>query len=137
MKRAIALCLSIVMALCMMPVHALASDQSTAKRTELISLACEVFPEYSEVIRGEKNTTFGLTRFSNSNEIIVCETRSVSENQEITYTEFSDGTAIVASNEYEYSSTISDRESSGSATHTVINIEVTCNKAMAYSLFQE
>lgn len=100
MKRYISILLVMLILLSVLPMGAFAAKDGTVERDELIALACEVFPEYASKIRGEELTaTNGLQRTTLSREIVKTETRPVSENETISYVEYSDGTVYLANSE--------------------------------------
>ena len=93
--------ISVVMAtliLLTMPLNAFATgDDSTYTHEELIQLACDVFPEYTALIRGERNSTYALPKSSEGNDIIFTETRDVSDAETVSISLLSSGDVIIVS----------------------------------------
>ena len=80
MKRIFAIILSLVMLLttAALPVHA--AEATTSEKEEIIALACQAFPEYVDIIRG--NTVVNHARSTNQSvELVFSETRHISDNQ--------------------------------------------------------
>ena len=127
MKRIFAIILSLVMLLttAALPVHA--TDFSSDDRDEIISLACEVFPEYESAIRWENVSTYALPRSSQSPEVVHRETRQLSDTVSMGISLLSTGGAIVTRTEFSddinYTQNINDIGSigfAGSATFEVV-----------------
>lgn len=95
MKKLLSILL--IMALCLwaFPISSNAVvDKSSTDRLELLNLACQIFPEYTSNIRGEGDETYRTTQTGPS-ELIFCETRAISENERLTYAQFSNNRGVV------------------------------------------
>lgn len=92
MKKTLSLCLTILILLTILPLSAFAEDTQLSEQEELINLACDAFPEYRDYILGNVSTYRGT---SSDAEIIFCETRKISETEEITYAQYSNGRGII------------------------------------------
>ena len=100
MKRIFAIILSLVMLLttAALPVHA--AEATTSEKEEIIALACQAFPEYVDIIRG--NTVVNHARSTNQSvELVFSETRHISDNQYVSLTYYSNGRALLATVEDE------------------------------------
>lgn len=93
MKRLFTIILSLVLVISMIPVGTVAAED-TSERDELIALACEVFPEYAVFIQNN-NSTSRSGSLSEKTEVLFTETRSVSDNERITYVQLSSNGAII------------------------------------------
>lgn len=123
MKKLLSMCLDAILLVTLFPVHALAVEYS--EDDDLIELACEVFPEYEASIRGEIFPKNENSRSSNR-EVIISESRQVSENQTLYYTEYSDGVALVASSGFTPTETIINNDTGASATTITSKLVVKC-----------
>lgn len=95
-------------------------------REELTALACEVFPEYASKITSLP--VAALSRSTTSEPTVVCcETRKLSEDETITYTELSSGVTSVIYNKawYEHSSS-----QSGNIKTVTGDFSVICNLSL-------
>jgi len=102
MKKILSLCLAILMLLTALPIDASAVENKTYTQTELLTLACEVFPEYESEIINQENRSFANYRSSDSDEIIFSETRDISDNQSLTLLQRRSGDIIVVSREIDW-----------------------------------
>lgn len=66
-------------------------------REVLLSKAIEAFPEYEKEIRGENEINFGKARNGGMGEVVICETKRLSDTEVVTYTQYDSGIAMVAS----------------------------------------
>lgn len=96
--------ISVVMAtliLFTMPLNAFAAeDHSTYTHEELIQLGCDVFPEYADKILHSNCNGSSISTFSNRKELLFEETRKVSEDVVLTYTEYSNNMVFLTSATY-------------------------------------
>lgn len=102
MKKILSLCLAILMLLTALPIDASAVENKTYSQTELLTLACEVFPEYESEIINQENRSFANYRSADSDEIIFSETRDISDNQSLTLLQRRGGDIIVVSREIDW-----------------------------------
>lgn len=126
MKRFLCILLSLLLVATAIPYNVLAAETNTSERDELIELACEVFPEYEDTIRGNITTTYNRSRANRS--VLFNETRKISETQSLTYSQLSDGTAILSSSDYSFNYLTSDTdiESETNVIKVTLNVTVTC-----------
>lgn len=114
MKKCLSLILAFVMMLTMLPMGVLAAEENTSEKETLAEKACEVFPEYTTLIRGEVSTYATPYNAEEPAQVIKQEIRPVSDTENIILSIFSDGNAVVvdeyvasvtkiASNEYPFS----------------------------------
>lgn len=122
MKKTLSMFLAAVLLFTMLPFNVLAEeDYYSLTREEHLALACEIFPEYADSILGRNTLSTTYSR-SVKRDIVVCETRDVSEQDKMTYVQYSDGSTLVASSrvqEFTPSMTIVDISGSGSSSYTV------------------
>ncbi|MBR1972216.1 MAG: hypothetical protein IKA16_02120 [Oscillospiraceae bacterium] len=115
MKKVLSLTLALFLLLSTFPVYAMAAETDTFDHDELIAMACEVFPEYASTIRGENLANQVQPYSLTAPTLILEETRQYSNSKSITYAEFSDGTASVASHEFYPTQVIIGTESDSSS----------------------
>lgn len=95
MKKLLSILLIMVLCLWAFPISSNAVvDKSSTERLELLNLACQIFPEYTSNIRGKGDETNRTTQTGPS-ELIFCETRAISENERLTYAQFSNNRGVV------------------------------------------
>lgn len=129
MKKLFGILLSLVIVINLIPFPAFAAENSSCEYDEIIEAACEVFPEYAVKILCNTPDGLGYSRTRNSATLVICETRSVSENQEITYAEFSNGAVVLASNVFSKVVTPTSSNELGGVVTTTCEIKVVCNYA--------
>lgn len=113
MKKLLAVILSFVMLMSFaaLPVHA--TGYATSEKEEILALACQAFPEYTDIIYGRVSSCQTRRNTNETPEIVFSETRSISDNQSISITYYSDGGALLASSTIKYEKTYEDVEQSG------------------------
>ena len=128
MKKVISLCLAALMLMTVLPFSALAANANMSERDQLIALACDTFPEYASKIRGEGLSIDSVLRSTQSRELVIEETRSLSESESISYIEYSDGSVYLLDYyiipEYFYVDSSSD---SATSTLYTCQINISCN----------
>ena len=125
MKKAISICVVIMMLLTMLPVNVFAYDDKALTHNELISLACDVFPEYADAITWHNVNPYTLPRSVDPYEVIYRETRQISDNESLNISLLSSGGAILiysSTGDITYTASTTDINSigvAGTATFTV------------------
>lgn len=128
MRKLISIVLTILILLTM-PLNAFAAENtSTRIHDELIQLGCDVFPEYAAKIlnynyEGKSNSTF-----SSKNDLIIQETRNITDNATLTYSEFSNNLVVLTN--VTYSKSVIGHSSewiSGTLYRFNCGVRVTCN----------
>lgn len=76
------------------------SAASTSERDAVLNMACELFPEHAATILGQKIATHDDKSLPQKRVKVFEDTRSYSDDSALTYTEFSDGVAMLTLNEY-------------------------------------
>lgn len=134
MKKQLAIFCAFLLLIAIIPQNAVAYENIDLSRDELIDLACDVFPEYAEIIQGKNALNTNLNRSSQSNELVVYETRSISDQNTIFYMQYSDGVAY-AGNLYCYPEVaVTNTSTGGGATACTCTITMTCN--YSYEVFR-
>lgn len=92
MKRTIAIIMLLVILLttAILPVYA---AEPASEKAEIIDLACQAFPEYTDIICGRVPASRSST--NEKPEVVFSETRSISDDQSISITYYSDGGALL------------------------------------------
>lgn len=94
MKRTIAITMLLVILLttAIQPVYA---AEPSGEKAEIIALACQAFPEYTDIICARVPTSQSRSNIREEPEIVFSETRSISDDQSIAITYYSDGGALL------------------------------------------
>ena len=95
MKKLLSTVLALMMLLTMLPIGASAAETGNSERDALLSLACAVFPEYADSIRGEARASYSRSANLTADEVVFRETRSVNENESIGIIQYASGVTIV------------------------------------------
>ncbi len=100
MKRSIAIALALSLLICFLPINAHAEENSSGYAI-LLEKACSAFPEFEEKLT---NPVLPISTQSRSTpELVYSETRALSEEEYITYSEYSDGIILLADFDMEWS----------------------------------
>ena len=122
MKKLFALLLVFAMIFATLPFTAFASE-ATSMQSQLTIKACNAFPEYANKIRAQEQQIAHnqLSVLSNqSKDVIINETRDISDTESITYTEFSNGVIMLTGSSVSYDVESDNTSTSGSnVNHTV------------------
>ena len=94
MKRIFSLILALLMLIVSVPLTTTASEQEVSRHDYLIELACDTFPEYASIIRGQ-NTFSHASLHSDSNGVIFSETRTISDTETLNIAQLSSGNVII------------------------------------------
>lgn len=129
MKKFVAVLLTAIIFLSCGTMDAEAAEQSSPERAILVSEACKVFPEYASVIRGENLTSAAYNSRSNSTEVAVSITRDLTDSKQLSYTEYTDGTAVVAEVEWKFDTDATDgyAKPGTNCTYHKVSYKVICN----------
>lgn len=94
MKRTIAIIMLLVILLttAILPVYA---AEPASEKAEIIDLACQAFPEYTDIICGRVPASRARSNTNEKPEMVFSETRSISDDQSISITYYSDGGALL------------------------------------------
>lgn len=95
MKKVLSLTLALIMLLTTFPVYAMAAETGPSDDTDLIALACEVFPEYATLIQQSSRSNAATYSSRSSRDIVFSETRAVNENEQLMITQFSSGEVVI------------------------------------------
>ena len=122
MKKLLSLCLAALLLVSMLPVNVFASE--TSKHDELVALACDIFPEYANTILNKELIT--NSRSVLDRELVFTETRNISENEYLMYSEYSDNLSLLTYYNFEVE-LYDDGYVNGSAGRTLtFDIVATC-----------
>ena len=128
MKRLFSLLLALGIMLTSFPVNSYAAEEQ--ERDELINLACTVFPEFSEKILNPTIINQPYSRSIEEPVLVYSEARAISENEELIYSEYSNGAVLLTS--YNKELTRTSYESNSFAVHITANIKATCTSSSGY-----
>lgn len=133
MKRIMSLLLVFVMVLVIAPVPAHASSSAENDvQAEMLETACDVFPEYADKIMARAPTTVNARSASTTRDLVVTESRNVTDSRVIVYSEYSDGLVLLADYGYEYETITNSQDIDGSRTYVDIDIRATSNYFYGY-----
>lgn len=102
MRKFISICMVAIIVCTLFPASILAQEADRDEQTQLLALACEVFPEYASIIRGENAVGYNLPDSDNFNEVVFTETRDISETENLSITQLASGDVIVLNAYYDY-----------------------------------
>lgn len=131
MKK-LAFFLACLMVVSILPIPAYAAErlqqsdsiQITTKKS-LDDLVISAFPEYESKIRGENQNEISVTSISSSAmDVVVCETRKLSDEVEVTYVEYSNGVVISFLSE---NVVVRSSSTTGSMNIYTVDIYASCN----------
>lgn len=133
MKRIMSLLLVFVMVLVIAPVpaHAASSTENDVQ-AEMLETACDVFPEYADKIMAQVPMTANARSASTTRDLVVSESRNVSDDRVIVYSEYSDGLVLLADYDYRYQTITNSQDIDGSTTYVDIDIRATSNYFYGY-----
>lgn len=136
MKRMMAFILSFVIIVCHYPLNVSASENTLTEYEKMISLACEVFPEYrTEFIEPSLLTNCNQRGISTC-EVIYSETRQYDDSAFLTYTKFSDGLVVLASGDPTDTKTITSYGSGSGGTTYTMTLKLVCPGYNGYFLLE-
>lgn len=95
MKKLLAVFLSLVMMLTLIPYGVSAAEVEDSRETDLITKAADVFPEYADKLLNPRSRVATHSGNPTPRVLVVEKTRSVSDKESITYTEYSDGCILL------------------------------------------
>lgn len=127
MKRAISTILSILLIMSAFSVTVFATNDDSITRDDLMALACDVFPEYEEQIKGinlSEKAMCSIIRNEEASKVIISKTRTTDAGEVFTYQEDQRGIVTVT---YSHGSEIVDSSSGTGYVYRKCNIYVYCN----------
>lgn len=133
-KKLISICLAALIILINLPIGALAAEAKPSEYDEFISLACDVFPEFSNKIRAN-NSSYSRNATSSQRKHVYTETRNVSENEYLIYSEYSDGLVLLTNYSFAYAPTYENISSTSQSRTVQVDIKATCNESGYNGIF--
>lgn len=130
MKRFLSIFLALVMLLAVMPVSTYAAE-TKAERDILLEKACAAFPEYASKIAAD-NAPIATYSAQQERTVVFSETRELAGNELISYTEYSDGLALLSSVTPNRSVTYNSTTTTGARTKVDITVKATCSGVNSY-----
>ena len=105
MKKLVSICLVLVLAIGLLTVPAYAQDTEVLPADlqiqsgeDALELACQIWPEYEDKLTWKDTVPLARNAVAATNEVVIEKTHHLSENESITYVEYSNGFAAVFSN---------------------------------------
>lgn len=104
MKKLVSICLVLVLAIGLLTVPAYAQDTEVLPADlqiqsgeDALELACQIWPEYEDKLMWKDTVPLARNAVAATNEVVIEKTHHLSENESITYVEYSNGFAAVFS----------------------------------------
>ena len=131
MKRVLSILLAAVLLLTMMPFAAFADESEASERDRLLAQACEVFPEYASMIRGEYVAPQNLPQ-DGGNEKLFEEHRDISETTSMSIVGYKSGDVYVTeqtTSGFEITYSTSNVSSSVTGVRGFVTFNATCTNS--------
>lgn len=132
MKRYFTLLLLCTLMVNILGLSAYATETECSGYDSLIRKATEAFPEYAERINNPKDVIPQNTREKTDRELVLRETRAVSDKEFVTYTEYSDGVILLSGYEFTAESTAVSNIKGQTSRDIIVDIEATCVNDSGY-----
>ena len=128
MKKILSAVLSVLLFLTIFPTSVNAEERTLSEQEQLIEDACAIFPEYAKTIRDISRSSSTSPRTNDARKVVISETRDISENRSINFTQFSDGlvTLSEATITFRAAITSSSEQQVSTGTRGTANFKVTC-----------
>lgn len=123
MKKCLSLVLTFVLLLSAIPFGAFAAETNQPSYDLLIQKASVAFPEYTEKMQNPAVNYASFSRTASPRELLVSETRSISNTETITYTEYSDGVILLSSTTLTADTTTQDYVTGSTYRKITVDIE--------------
>ncbi len=127
MKRVLSILLVAVLLFTVMPFAVFADESDISEHDELVAKACETFPEYSDKISGHLTPSQVQIQSvsGHSSDVVHSESRYVSDNEVLTYTEYDSGIVTLSEARFNASFTTDSTDVSGSITYVTATLRGT------------
>ena len=127
MKRGLSILLVAVLLFTVMPFAVFADESDISEHDELVAKACETFPEYSNKISGHLTPSQVQIQSvsGHSSEVVHSESRYVSDDEVLTYTEYDSGIVTLSEARFNASFTTDSTDVSGSITYVTATLRGT------------
>lgn len=127
MKRVLSILLVAVLLFTVMPFAVFADESDISEHDELVAKACETFPEYSNKISGHLTPSQVQIQSvsGHSSDVVHSESRYVSDNEVLTYTEYDSGIVTLSEARFNASFTTDSTDVSGSITYVTATLRGT------------
>lgn len=128
-KTCFSLFLAFIMLLTTIPFTAAADN--TSDYDEIIDLACQIYPEHADKIRYQTITSADNTRSSDPI-LIYSDSRKISENETLLYSEYSNGIILLTDYDFYEVVTPVDSATGAGATAYTCNVRAACTNIAGY-----
>ena len=127
MKRVLSILLAAVLLFTVMPFAVFADESDISEHDELVAKARETFPEYSNKISGHLTPSQVQIQSvsGHSSEVVHSESRYVSDDEVLTYTEYDSGIVTLSEARFNASFTTDSTDVSGSITYVTATLRGT------------
>lgn len=130
MKRFLSIFLALVMLLAVMPLSTYAAENKTG-RDILLEKACAAFPEYASKIAAD-TAPISTYSFQQERVVVFSETRELSDNELVSYTEYSDGLILLSDVTPNSSVKYNSTTDVGTQIKVDITVTATCSGVNSY-----
>lgn len=130
MKRFLSIFLALVMLLAVMPMGTYAAESKT-ERDILLEKACAAFPEYASKIAAD-TAPIATCSAQQERTLVFTDTRALSENDFISYTEYSDGLVLLSDTNLNRKVTYNSNTVTGARTKADITVTATYSGINSY-----
>lgn len=126
MRKFVSLFLTLALLLTTISFEVSATEIEQSSYDSLIQKAAAAFPEYAEKIQNPKNSAYLYSRDATPRELLVSETRPISDVESITYAEYSDGLILLSGYDFTCDSTVVDSSTGSTYKKYTIDVEAAC-----------
>lgn len=126
MRKTVAILVAFIMLFASIPFNVFASESESSGYNDLVAKASMAFPEYADRIHHSGSKLLKHSGSSAPRKMIVCETRKISDNEHITYTEYSDGIILLSDSNCTVDTSTVEYETSPSYRNITIDIHAAC-----------
>lgn len=126
-EKIVSLFVSFVFLFMVLPVQTYAaSSRDMDARQEILAIACEAFPEYSNKILSTVADEQPERTLQNRR-LIVSESKEVTDSSVMIYSEYSDGLVLLTYYDFTYTSSINNHQIDGNKTYVDLTVRATSN----------
>lgn len=132
MKKCMAMLLTLALLLTLIPLSASAAESPSGYES-LVQKAVSAFPEHANKLQNPDNSAIFQSRGVTSRELLISETRPISDREYVTYAEYSDGLILLSGYEFTADTTTVSYVTGSTYRNITIDIEATCVNDVGYN----
>lgn len=126
MKKYFAIVLACILLLNTLPLGASATEADQEGYDSLVRKASIAFPEHADKMNNPEGLASAYSRNGEPREVLIKDTRAVSEEEFVTYTEYSDGLILLSGYKFTADSEATSNVQGATSRDITIDIEATC-----------